>query len=104
MYDGTVSGFLVGGEARVQVVCRGLGTCTSPGFGSTSTRKAYVTRQATPFAKKQGLGLVFSGLRGRCQVTGSLRVTRDSVCVSGGSSLPGALGRSGGEFVIHLGT
>lgn len=35
--------------------------------------------QATPFvlAKKQRPRLGFSGLGGRCQVTGSLRVTRD---------------------------
>lgn len=110
MYEGTVSGFLVGEDARVQVVCRGVGTCISPGFGSTSTRKAYVTRQATPFTKKQGLGLGFSGLRGRYQVTGSLRVTGDGVCWGGGaggrggSSLSGALGRGGSESVIHLGT
>lgn len=68
------------GEAKVQVVGRGVGVCRSPGFGSMYQEGLCDSRQATVFVleKKQGLRLGFSGLRGRCQVTGSLRVIRDA--------------------------
>jgi hypothetical protein len=45
-------------------------------YGSTSARKPYVT-PSKQLPKREGPGLGFSGLRGRCQVTGSLEVTRD---------------------------
>lgn len=64
-------------------------------------------RQPTLFLldRKEGLGLGFSGLRGRCQVTGSPRVIRDEER-SGGRppGLPDAPEREGGgEPAIRLG-
>lgn len=65
MYDGAVSGFLVGGEARVQVVCSGVGTCISPGFGSKSYQEGLRDQANHPIREKAGTGAGFLRPQGK---------------------------------------